>query len=242
MLILFGRSRNQSPMLSHFSLNPSFKPDKTFPPVSTSQSLASDSLSFTLPGIFPIQVKTEPILSFRPFRSPEIIKPPCSAMTVDGLWIPNAFLKPSINGSKICCLIQEPIPFTPSTIPLKIPSTTFPPHSSIFFWKYCFASCTFSLITPPKKAARPPKAAPISSKVRSAIPFQSIAARPSQTFSPSWYQSIPSRAVIPKSSRPFKPSENVSPMPAKSTVWIALFTNSDNALPVPIQSKFSIAV
>lgn len=58
------------------------------------------------------------------------------AMTVDGLWIPKAFLKPSKIGLKTLSTIQLPIPKRASRIPSRIPSTTFPPASLILSSKY----------------------------------------------------------------------------------------------------------
>ncbi len=67
-----------------------------------------------------------------PCNNPSIRNDPSSAMTVDGEWIPNNSLKPLTNGSTMFSLIHVPIPAIASFIPLKIPATIFPPHSSIF--------------------------------------------------------------------------------------------------------------
>ena len=134
------------------------------------------------------------------------------------------------------------MPTTASLIPLKIPLTTFPPHSSIFFWKYFCAPDTASERSPPKNADNPPNAAPISSKNPSAMPFQSIAAKPSRTFSPIVHQSMPSIAAMPKSKTPLIPSDIVCPKLTKSMVFTALLTKSASAVPAPVQSKLLIAV
>ena len=61
-------------------------------------------------------------ISCMPRRSPSIKFCPNSAMTVDGLWIPNPSLNPLTNGAIICSYIHSFIPFILSIIPLKRPS------------------------------------------------------------------------------------------------------------------------
>ena len=93
-------------------------------------------------------------------------------------------------------LIHAAIPFIASVIPLKMPSTTLPPHSSILPSKYSFALVKASPISPPMNAAKPPNAAPMASESLLTMPFQSMLTRTSRTFSPTCCQSVFSIATM----------------------------------------------
>nr|UWI02869.1 MAG: hypothetical protein [Bacteriophage sp.] len=95
-------------------------------------------------------------------------------MTVDGEWIPKAFLNPFMNGLKMCALIQVPISLNDCTTPFLKPSQVNFPASVKCFIIYFLASATAFLKIPPINAAKPPNAAPIVSKTLSAIPLQSM--------------------------------------------------------------------
>ena len=163
---------------------------------------------------------------------------PCCLITVDGEWIPNAFLNPSMKGLNILSLIHAAIPFTASVIPLKIPSTTLPPHSLILPSKYFFALVKASPISPPMNAAKPPNAAPMASESLLTIPFQSMLTRTSRTFSPTCCQSVFSIATIIVSRMPLTVLLIVCPANDASNDLTAPFMPSDIALPRLFQWKF----
>ena len=159
-------------------------------PFSTSQSLAFPIASLILPGRAVNHSNTEVILSTSPCNRPPIIYPPCSAMTVDGLLIPNAFLNPLISGVNTCSYIHSPILYKASFIPLRIPKITFSPHSSIFSWKYSLALVIPSPRSPPRNSANPPSAAPINSNNRSTISVHSILSKKVLRLSPTCCQFV----------------------------------------------------
>ena len=73
-----------------------------------------------------------------PPSRPSEINPPCSSMTFDGDPILNTFLKPSMNGWKICVLTHSATFFMAFLMPSHRPSITFPPASSMYLLKYSF--------------------------------------------------------------------------------------------------------
>ena len=115
-------------------------------------------------------------------------------MTVDGLWIPKAFLKPSKIGLKTLSTIQLPIPKRASRIPSRIPSTTFPPASLILSSKYWYASdAPCAIRFPISLASAPvidPSAYPNNSSIFSAIAIHCIFVSASWMFVTIFDQSI----------------------------------------------------
>ena len=88
--------------------------------------------SFIGPVIFSEIQAPIAVHAFRiPCFNPSMRSPPNSAITVDGDVIPNAFLKPSTNGSIMCSLIQVPISLIALIMPFKTPSHILPPASSM---------------------------------------------------------------------------------------------------------------
>ena len=123
-----------------------------------------------------------------------------------------------MKGLNILSLIHAAIPFIASVIPLKIPSTTLPPHSLILPSKYFFALVKASPISPPMNAAKPPNAAPMASESLLTIPFQSMLTRTSLTFSPTCCQSVFSIATIIVSRMPLTVLLIVCPANAASNL------------------------
>ena len=66
-----------------------------------------------------------------PWKMPRTIFSPGSSIVEAGEAMPNAFLKPSINGSNICVFIHVPTFLIAFSIPLKTPATTSPPAASM---------------------------------------------------------------------------------------------------------------
>ena len=147
-----------------------------------------------------------------------------------------------MNGLKILSFIHLAIFFIPSLIPFKIPFGMLPPHSSIFFLKYFCAPLTASPIKPPRSAASPPNAAPISSNTLFAIPVQSMFSKNfSMPFTALSHFTF-SIAVIAKSNIPLIPFESVFPAFAQSNVSNRPFIASARAFPAFFHLKFVTAM
>ena len=166
-----------------------------------------------------------------PFSMPSMRYFPISAMTVDGLCIPNAFRKPFMNGSQMFFLIQTATFIMASRMPFRTPFQRLPPHSSAFFWKYFFASLIASPIKPPISAPRAPAAAPKPRTSSFTMPVQSIDTTKVLIDSPSFHQSVCSRNVEIVSRRPFARSPIRAPLPAQSKSAIVWFTPAARFFP-----------
>ena len=175
--------------------------------------------------------------SFIPSQKPSHRYWPISAITVDGLCMPKALLNASMKGWKILVFIQVPTAFIASMTPLKIPSTTFPPHSSILSWKYSFAATTPSDINPPMMAPIPPNAAPITAKSLLATVAQSICSRAVATPSPNAHQSVSVINVTRAFKIPITISLMAVPAPAQSKVWKNVLRLVASWVPNSIQSN-----
>ena len=172
-----------------------------------------------------------------PLKRPCIKNVPISSMTFDGLAIPNAFLNPSIKGWKICSYIHCPIFFIPSHMPSSSPDIVNCPSSKATSFHHSTTLLHASSINPQRKAARPPKAAPMPSASRSAIPVQSIEPMKSATLFPNSCQLVFSRNDIMLSKSPFISSPSCAPFPIQSKSVIKVFTLVASCKPNSDQSK-----
>ena len=142
-----------------------------------------------------------------------------------------------MNGLNMLSYIHCPIPTIASSIPLNIPATTSPPHSSILSLKYVPIPLNASLINVPKNADSPPRAAPTPLKNPCTTPDQSIfTTNVSKSFA-NCCQSISSNAVYIVLNIPFISSPKVFPAVAQSILLNSPFILSPIAFPNCFQSN-----
>ena len=141
-----------------------------------------------------IQVPIVARPSIMPFSIPSMMYPPRGIISVEGDSMPNAVLKPVINGSKIFVFIHSPTLAKASLIPWKPPSMMFLP-----------TPFSVSHNSPPT-SIRAVNAAPISSPTVAAIPLKSTpsthSSKAANIFPGSSFQSISS---IAPANAPYRP-------------------------------------
>ena len=200
-------------------------------------SLDSPSLS-GLPTWFLIHLPILPTFVRIPLRIPSKMFSPIGSVSFAGLWIPKASLKPSMKGLRTLSAIHLPTPNIASQIPFRMPATTFPPHSSIFSSKYCFAPSTASERNPPRRAARPPVIDPRPANTSWMMPPQSTAPRASARAFPTSHQLTPLIAAVSACRSPLTPDEKVWPTSSQSITPTKLLILS--AMPFPRDFQLNV--